>query len=103
MKKLYSTSDTVTAGYLQSVLESEGIDCWVKNLNLSGGIGELPPNECWPEIWLRHDQDYNRALAIVTSILKPAASSQSDWRCSCGEHLEGQFEICWNCGKSRPD
>ena len=103
MKKLYSASDTITAGYLQSVLENEGIDCWIKNLSLSGGIGELPPNECWPEIWLRNDGDYNRALALISSIVKPLASSQSAWRCSCGELLEGQFETCWNCGASRPD
>jgi len=103
MKKLYSTSDTVTAGYLESVLKNEGIDCWIKNLSLAGGIGELPPNECWPELWLRRDSDYNRALAIITDIVKPAGTRLSGWRCSCGEQLEGQFEICWNCGKSRPD
>ena len=103
MKKLYSASDTVMAGYLQSVLESEGIDCWIKNLSLSGGIGELPPNECWPEIWLRHDRDYNRALAIVSAFVKPSGTSHSAWQCSCGEQLEGQFEVCWKCGASRPD
>lgn len=103
MKKLYCASDTIVAGHLQSVLENEGIDCWIKNLNLSGGIGELPPTECWPEIWLHHDQDYNRALAIINAILNPLGTSQSAWQCSCGEQLEGQFEFCWNCGKSRPD
>ena len=103
MKKLYCAPDTVVAGHLQSVLENEGIDCWIKNLNLSGGIGELPPNECWPEIWLHHDRDYNRALAIINAIINPPGTSRTAWRCSCGERLEGQFEICWNCGKSRPE
>ena len=103
MKKLYSASDIVTAGHLQSVLENEGIACWIKNLSLAGGIGEIPATECWPEIWLRRDEDYNRALAIITAIMKPSSPVKPAWRCSCGELLEGQFEICWNCGKGCPD
>lgn len=102
MKKIYSAADTIQAGHIHSVLENEGVDCWIKNQSLSGGIGELPPTECWPEVWLRNDEDYDRALKIISPIILPSETDQSPWQCRCGERLEGQFNECWQCGEQRP-
>ena len=103
MKLLHSSIDLSIIGHLQTVLANEGIECWIKNQNLTGGIGELPPNECWPQLWIHNDADYSRAMEIVSPIISPTAPGKSSWKCACGETLEGQFDSCWQCGSNRPD
>jgi hypothetical protein len=46
MKTVYSTVNISLVGVFQSILEGHGIRCWIKNENLSAGIGELPTIEC---------------------------------------------------------
>ena len=65
MKRVFSSHDPMLAGYLRAVLEEHGIGCIVKNEYLLGGAGELPPTECWPELWVVEDGDEARARAIV--------------------------------------
>lgn len=103
MKKIYSTDDRVMAGHVESLLENNGIDTWVKNQNLSGAIGELPPTECWPEVWVTDDRDYEQAKQIIDTLLSRKPSNNQPWQCDCGEHIEGQFMACWQCGEMRPD
>lgn len=69
-------------------------------MNLTGGIGELPINECWPEIWVQNETDYDIAEKIIHNALS-VASQQDPWRCQCGELIEGQFDVCWSCGSER--
>lgn len=102
MKLLYTSADAVLIGHLHSILQNRNIDAWVRNLSLYGGMGELPPIECWPELWIRNPEDYNLAIKIITPFVSPAENRQSSWRCKCGEELEGQFDICWHCGEQRP-
>ncbi len=52
MQRVYSAHDVMTIGYLQQVLEGSGIECMIRNQYLSGAAGGLPPNECWPELWI---------------------------------------------------
>lgn len=102
MKKIYSTDDRVNAGHLQSILEENGIRTLIKNQSLSGAIGELPPIECWPEIWIIDDEDFERANDLIQAFSPPLAKRSPDWKCECGEKVEGQFLTCWNCGRASP-
>lgn len=102
MKKLYSTDDRVKAGHIQSILEEQGIRCMIKNQNLAGAIGELPPIECWPEIWIIDDEEFDHAQDLIYLYTSPLIKHTSDWKCTCGEMIEGQFLSCWNCGKVNP-
>ena len=103
MKRLYSSHNNLFTDYLKQLLEDQGISCLVKNELLSGAAGELPPTECWPELWIIDDAQYQRAQEIVASALSTDPSGHSDWTCpKCGEALEAQFTACWNCGTSRP-
>jgi len=36
---------------------------------LSGAIGELPPMAVWPEVWVIHDEDFERAEQIMRDVL----------------------------------
>lgn len=104
MRKLYASHDRVLVGYLASVLEEHRIPCVVKNDLLSGAAGELPPTECWPELWLADGGDFERARELVDAVLADPPRERPAWHCpACGEHMEGQFESCWHCGLERPD
>ena len=85
---------------MHSLLEANGIDCHLRNMNLTGGIGELPVNECWPEVWVNNDNDYALANQLIETALS-IADIHEDWKCKCGELIEGQFDICWSCGFNR--
>ena len=87
--------------HIRDILEEEGINCMIKNLNLAGAMGEIPPIECWPEVWILQDEDYDRANSIVENLIKDSDKYQSSWICQCGEKIEGQFTDCWNCGTAR--
>ncbi len=89
------------AGHIHSLLEASGIDSYLKNINLTGGIGELPINECWPEVWVINDSDYDAANEIIEATLAQAKIDQN-WDCQCGESIEGQFAVCWACGYEKP-
>ena len=69
MKKLFTHSDPMLAGYLHATLEASGIDALLKNSYLSGAIGELPPMAVWPEVWVIHDEDFERAEQIMRDVL----------------------------------
>ncbi|GEM_PF-1979927 len=45
------------AGYIHGLLESNNSLCHLRNPSLSSGIGKLPINECWQEIWVNDEQD----------------------------------------------
>jgi hypothetical protein len=101
MKRVYSSDSAIMAGHVHSILEANDIDCHLRNMNLTGGIGELPINECWPEVWINDETDFAYATRLIENVLANAEKSE-DWQCSCGELIEGQFEVCWSCGTSRP-
>jgi hypothetical protein len=102
MKRLYSTDDRVMAGHIHSILEEQGIRCMIKNQSLAGAVGELPPIECWPEIWIIDDEDFEYARDLIQAFASPLTKHTPDWKCACGETVEGQFRSCWNCGRTDP-
>lgn len=103
MKKVYSSDSFFQIGQLRELLERHHIRCIAKNEYLIGGAGELPPTECWPELWVVEDFQYEKARELVEGFLAAPEDGLGEWLCpACGEHLEGQFGACWRCGTSRP-
>ncbi len=101
MQKVFGSDDIVLAGHIQSLLEAHGIECHARNMDLGGGLGELPVNECWPEVWVNHDADSRRARDLIAA--SQTVAGGSDWQCRCHEKMEAQFEFCWSCGAERED
>lgn len=100
LKLIYSAPNLLLVRHWKNLLESHGIACIIKNANLNSAAGELPPTECWPELWLTDDQHYREARQL----LDRDQTDQPSWTCpNCGELLEGQFDQCWNCGEHRID
>src|SRR3990167_912568 len=99
MKKIYSSPDRLLVNHLRNLLESYSIPCEVKNEVLGGAMGELPPTECWPELWIIETAQAPAAEQIIKTALSPGESAISAWNCpQCGENIGGQFTQCWRCG-----
>lgn len=53
-------------------------------------------------VWVR-DADYVKAAALVSDMAEAMENAPTGaWPCGhCGEAIEAQFDICWNCGRDR--
>jgi len=103
MKKLYTAPSAPTISHLKNLLESGGIKCVVKNVYLSSAVGEIPPIECWPELWVVDESRHAEAEEVVSRTLAPLRPVSKRWTCrKCAREVEGHFSECWNCGERRP-
>ena len=101
MKKVTASESIVTISHYRNILASEGIEAFIRNEHLGSIVGEMPFQEVWPELWVRNDLDYDRALQLIDASNVLEESSGEDWRCKvCGEANEAQFAVCWNCGRA---
>ncbi len=105
MKKIFSSQNSMIIHHMKNLLEVEGISSFIKNENLTVALGELPPTECWVELWILDERKEAEAREIIRkeSIAEEQAI-QWPWTCPfCGEKIEGQFTDCWQCGETNPD
>jgi hypothetical protein len=65
MKKVYETLDPLMFGHFKNLLENESIPCVTRNEYLASAAGGLPPTECWYEIWVENDLQYDDAENII--------------------------------------
>jgi len=101
-RKVYSTDSVAMAWHVCNVLEQHDIPALVKNANLYSVAGELPINECWPEVWVKNRLDSRRARQIISALAGSGEDPGEPWQCSnCAEENEGNFAICWNCQSPR--
>jgi hypothetical protein len=100
MKRVYCAKDPLMVGHLRNILALHGIECVTRKLDLTTGAGELPPVECWPELWIIQDERLAEAQAVLKKALAPVKAVRKPWLCwGCGEQVEGQFSECWKCGR----
>ncbi len=100
---VHSSPNLSLEHHLKNILEGAGIECLVKNEYLEIGKGEVPPGECWIELWIEDDSREAEARQLVEVGFAAAGAPGESWRCGkCGEMVEPQFTECWNCGESRP-
>ena len=86
---------------VKNVLELNGVKSTITNQYLSAGVGELPPIESWPQLWVE-EEDVERASEIIRSTGKDLNGPEKVWVCpKCNEEVEEQFTECWNCGTAR--
>ena len=102
MRQIFSSPNTALVNHLRSILDSLGIPCRVRGEFLSAAVGELPPIECWAELWVVDDDRYDDAKDVIRRAATGGEDAGAAWTCDgCGEHIEGQFGECWNCGRLR--
>jgi len=98
MKKVYTADSSAIAWHFRNVLEQHGIVSLIRNDLLYSVGGEVPVNECLPEIWVQEGLNAKYAEAIIKSIENNEVPTDDIWLCQrCGESNFGSFDICWRC------
>lgn len=104
MIKVFEDFDIMLVGHYQSVLQSNGIDTFMKNQFGTSGAGELPFVEVVPQLWVLNENDAGRAKELIEELhdLQSGESMQA-WDCpECGTTQEPAFTHCWKCSTPRP-
>jgi hypothetical protein len=99
MRRLAQAPNIAIAALWADALCQAGITASVQRYYLGAAAGELPPDQCLPEVWLLDDGQHDRALALLHALTH---RPQRHWRCACGETVEGGFDHCWQCGMPMP-
>ena len=95
MRRLTQAPNLVMATLWVDWLKAEGIDASVQREYLRSAAGELPPDQCLPEVWIQ-DPGQEAMARELLHLLRHVP--QRRWLCSCGERVVGGFEQCWSYG-----
>lgn len=99
MLRLVQAPNIAIAAFWVEALRQAGFEAAVQRYYLGAAAGELPPDQCLPEVWLIHDEHESQARAFLRELMH---TPQRRWLCLCGEMVEGGFEQCWACGRPMP-
>ncbi len=104
MRKIYSHPDLGVVHLVKNALENRGIQASVRGEHGAAMIGAATGIDAWNELWIADDTRVTEAIRIVQTQTDDGEAPGGDpWTCpSCGEELEAQFAVCWNCGESKP-
>ena len=101
MIKVYESFNISQVGQASSLLNSEGIETFIRNEFASSVMGEVPFVEVCPQLFILNAAEEQRARELLKPFeYQPAAP---DWHCKqCGMDVDGPFGVCWSCGSLRP-
>lgn len=99
MRRLAQAPNLAIATLWTHALREDGIEATVQREFLGAVIGQLPPDQCLPEIWIDDDAQFDDARRLLQALQN---RPQHRWHCPCGELVEGGFEQCWHCGQMMP-
>jgi hypothetical protein len=99
MKRLARAPNIAVAALWADALCQAGFDASVQRYFLGSIAGDLPPDQCLPEVWIGDDAQEAGAKEMLEQL---RSLPQRRWTCACGEEVEGGFESCWNCGLEMP-
>jgi Putative prokaryotic signal transducing protein len=98
MKRLQQAPNLALATLWADQLQAAGISASVQRAYASGIAGQMPPDQCLPEVWVDEEQFSSAQTLMHTLQHLP----HHTWACrACHEIVEGPFEQCWNCGAER--
>ena len=106
MQKVYAHPDIGMVHLAKNTLANHGIEAIIKGEHLAGVAGGGSAwNEAWVELWVADDAQAVEAARIIDEATLPEGTTdEAPWTCpSCGETVEAQFAVCWNCGHEQPD
>ena len=99
MKRLTRAPNIAIASLWVDMLRQAGIAASMQRYYLGAVAGELPPDQCLPEVWVTPEEQEAQAREVLRDL---AHVPQRRWLCACGELVEGGFEQCWHCGAMMP-
>jgi rubrerythrin len=100
MRRLIHAPNLAIATLWADALTQAGVNCTVQRAFASSIAGEIPPDQAQPEVWVMDSSEFDKAKRLLAEMQN---RPQRHWVCrGCGEHIEGPFEQCWNCGAMMP-
>ncbi len=103
MRDLFSSMDSSRVGFYKSVLEEEGIPCFIRN-EMTSQVVNMLAMVLQPTLCVLNDDDYDEAIALLRPHHRPPVTASVEWICtSCQETNPGEFELCWNCQQLQPE
>jgi len=101
MKRLLQAPNLALATLWADMLVGVGIAATVQRAYAGSIIGELPPDQGLPEVWVQDASQHERARELLDEWQH---APHRHWACrGCSEIVDGPFEQCWNCGRDRLD
>jgi hypothetical protein len=96
MQRLAHAPNIAIAQLWADMLNGEGIETTVQRYFISSIAGDMPPDQCLPELWVMQDAQLPLAKQVLHQLQH---LPQRSWVCAgCSEAVEGGFMQCWNCG-----
>ena len=100
MITVYRHHDSAKVGLLNGLLNSAGIETFIKNW-AGSNITEIPIPSIYPEICVLNKFEKERAEEIIKEFLDAKPVDEPEWVCGhCGETVDGILGECWSCGKA---
>ncbi len=100
MKRVLQAPNLALATLWADMLSGTGIAATVQRAWAGSIAGELPPDQCLPEVWV---QDSSRCEEAALLLHRWRHAPARHWVCGrCQEVVDGPFEECWNCGEAMP-
>ena len=104
MREIFVHQDFTRVGHCKSILDSAEIPSFIRNGISHSLLTGLPCPLMFPTLCVENDADYDRALALLREVHKPATTDAPDWTCpGCKETVPGTFDSCWSCGAVVPE
>tara|TARA_Y100001935_G_scaffold222867_2_gene197905 strand:+ start:1521 stop:1838 length:318 start_codon:yes stop_codon:yes gene_type:complete len=100
MKRIYQAKDDIEAQLIIDYLKQSSVEAVVFDQYQSGAAGELSAVK-FPWIWLLRPKDFPYAKQLIDQYQENdnRDNNEISWECgNCDLLIEGQFNICWNCG-----
>jgi hypothetical protein len=69
MKKIYTAQTPQEAYLVKGILEEDGIPVMIQGEHMSSLIGGVPLSDTYPTVWVKHDEDEERAKALIEAFL----------------------------------
>jgi len=99
---IYQAENQIDAQLALDCLLANGFEAIIKGSYLSGAVGELAATGL-VAVWLLDATKEDDAKKIIVQFESHKQFEPLARECSgCGETIEGNFEICWNCGAELP-
>ena len=100
MRRLTTAPNLALATLWSDMLTQGGVETSVQRAYASSIAGEVPPDQCLPEVWVMDDTQLETARRLLEQLRHPP---HRHWFCpACRERIDGPFEQCWNCGQPMP-
>jgi len=100
MKRLVQAPNLALATLWADMLVGAGVPASVQRAHACALVGQIPPDQSLPEVWVHEADQHEHALALLQVLQHPP---HRHWACAgCHEVIEGPFDLCWNCGQPMP-